>query len=133
MKNFLFIIGLLISAMLFVPEEETKSWDMVASATQETIMEENEDSEHQRNFVVLSKGLKSSNCLIPRRISQTSGHSFHLRVWKNMEKLLQDMRLRGENKLHKVIHHTSTDQTAHISTLLCRMAEHVYALRKLII
>ena len=40
MKNFLFILGLLISLMLFAPEEGTKSMDEVMSATKEAVMKE---------------------------------------------------------------------------------------------
>ena len=40
MKNFLFILGLLISFMLFAPEEGTKSMDEVMSATKEAVMKE---------------------------------------------------------------------------------------------
>ena len=90
MKNFLFILGLLISFMLFAPEEGTKSMDEVMSATKEAVMKE-----------------------------------------KNTA--LQDMRLRGVNQLHRVSQHISTYQIINLSTLLCRMGEHVFALRKLII
>ena len=41
MKNFLFILGLLISFMLFAPEEGTKSMDEVMSATKEAVMKGN--------------------------------------------------------------------------------------------
>ena len=119
MKNFLFILGLLISFMLFAPEEGTKSMDDTADA--------------QRRFEVLSNELKSSNCLTPRRISQTTNNTIEIRIWKNMEKSLQDMRLRGVNQLHRVSQHISTYQIINLSTLLCRMGEHVFALRKLII
>ena len=115
MKNFLFILGLLISFMLFAPEEGTKSMDEVMSATKEAVMKE------------------KNNCLTPRRISQTTNNTIEIRIWKNMEKSLQDMRLRGVNQLHRVSQHISTYQIINLSTLLCRMGEHVFALRKLII
>ena len=107
MKNFLFILGLLISFMLFAPEEGTKSMDEVMSATKEAVMKE--------------------------KISQTANNTIEIRIWKNMEKSLQDMRLRGVNQLHRVSQHISTYQIINLSTLLCRMGEHVFALRKLII
>ena len=129
MKNFLFILGLLISFMLFAPEEGTKSMDEVMSATKEAGFKE----DAQRRFEVLSNELKSSNCLTPRRISQTANNTIEIRIWKNMEKSLQDMRLRGVNQLHRVSQHISTYQIINLSTLLCRMGEHVFALRKLII
>ena len=129
MKNFLFILGLLISFMLFAPEEGTKSMDEVMSATKEAVMKEKNTADAQRRFEVL----KSSNCLTPRRISQTANNTIEIRIWKNMEKSLQDMRLRGVNQLHRVSQHISTYQIINLSTLLCRMGEHVFALRKLII
>ena len=118
MKNFLFILGLLISFMLFAPEEGTKSMDEVMSATKEAVMKEKNTADAQRRFEVLSNELKSSNCLTPRRISQTTNNTIEIRIWKNMEKSLQDI---------------STYQIINLSTLLCRMGEHVFALRKLII
>ena len=102
MKNFLFILGLLISFMLFAPEEGTKSMDEVMSATKEAVMKEKNTADAQRRFEVLSNELKSSNCLTPRRISQTTNNTIEIRIWKNMEKSLQDMRLRGVNQLHRV-------------------------------
>ena len=102
MKNFLFILGLLISFMLFAPEEGTKSMDEVMSATKEAVMKEKNTADAQRRFEVLSNELKSSNCLTPRRISQTANNTIEIRIWKNMEKSLQDMRLRGVNQLHRV-------------------------------
>ena len=128
MKNFLFILGLLISFMLFAPEEGTKSMDEVMSATKEAVMKEKNTADAQRRFEVLS-----SNRLTPRRISQTTNNTIEIRIWKNMEKSLQDMRLRGVNQLHRVSQHISTYQIINLSTLLCRMGEHVFALRKLII
>ncbi len=121
MKNFLFILGLLISFMLFAPEEGTKSMDEVMSATKEAVMKEKNTADAQRRFEVLSNELKSSNCLTPRRISQTTNNTIEIRIWKNMEKSLQDMRLRGVNQLHRVSQHISTYQIINLSTLLCRM------------
>ena len=48
MKNFLFILGLLISFMLFAPEEGTKSMDEVMSATKEAVMKEKNTADAQR-------------------------------------------------------------------------------------
>ena len=116
MKNFLFILGLLISFMLFAPEEGTKSMDEVMSATKEAVMKEKNTADAQRRFEVLSNELKSSNCLTPRRISQTTNNTIEIRIWKNMEKSLQDMRLRGVNQLHRVSQHISTYQIINLST-----------------
>ena len=113
-----FILGLLISFMLFAPEEGTKSMDEVMSATKEAVMKEKNTADAQRRFEVLSNELKSSNCLTPRRISQTANNTIEIRIWKNMEKSLQDMRLRGVNQLHRVSQHISTYQIINLSTLL---------------
>ena len=89
MKNFLFILGLLISFMLFAPEEGTKSMDEVMSATKEAVMKEKNTADAQRRFEVLSNELKSSNCLTPRRISQTTNNTIEIRIWKNMENFIE--------------------------------------------
>ena len=70
MKNFLFILGLLISFMLFAPEEGTKSMDEVMSATKEAVMKEKNTADAQRRFEVLSNELKSSNCFSARSDKQ---------------------------------------------------------------
>ena len=132
MKQILFIIGLFVSALLFVPEDEAKSLERALLVSQETVMEECESTESQRYFEVLSNHLNSSNILAPRRV--TSNKSiFSSRFGKILEKHLHGMRLKGENQLHKVFAHSSIDQTVYLSSLICRMGEHVFALRKLII
>lgn len=133
MKNFLFIIGLLISFMLFAPEERVKSNDELISANKEAVMKEKNAADAQRRFEVLSNELKSSNCLTPRRVFQTTSNTINVRIFKNMEKLLQDLRLRGENLSQRVSQHISNYQIVNLSTLLCRMGQHVFTLRKLII
>jgi len=55
MKNFLFILGLLMSFMLFAPEEGTKSMDEVMSATKEAVMKEKNTADAQRRFAGFHK------------------------------------------------------------------------------
>lgn len=133
MKSWLFIIGLLVSALLFAPELMSPSEGEGVSPATEAIMEKQNTTDTQRKFEVLSNELKTSNCLTPRRVFQSSNNSVDLREWKTFEKFLQDLRLRGENQLHKVSQHTSTFQGVIVSTLFCRMGQYVYSLRKLII
>ena len=133
MKYLVFIIGLLVSVILFAPEEGRTEMTDIFIANNEALMKTQDTSDTQRKFEVLSNELKSSTCLTPRRAFQTANNSFDIRIWKNMEKSLQCMRRRGENQLHKVSQHTSSCQTVLISTLLCRMGQYVYSLRKLII
>ena len=87
MKNFLFILGLLMSFMLFAPEEGTKSMDEVMSATKEAVMKEKNTADAQRRFEVLSNELKSSNCLtLPagfhKRQTTLSKYGYG-KIWRN--------------------------------------------------
>lgn len=134
MKKILFILGLLISIALFTPEDGISSNDNLLSQTQdEAVMKEKTAADMQHNFEVLSNELKDSSFLTPRRILQTTSNISEIRVLKNVEKLLQYMRLKGENQLHKVSQNASVYQSINLSTLLCRMGQHVFVLRKLII
>lgn len=134
MKKVLFILGLLIGIALFAPEEGSSSSGCLASTTQdEVVMKEKTAADMQHNFEVLSNELKTSSFLTPRRVLQTSGNTSEVRVLKNVEKLIQFMRLKGENQLHKVSQNVSVSQTINLSSLLCRMGQHVFVLRKLII
>ncbi len=133
MKNILFIIGLLLSVVLFVPEEGAEGMREDNIATRSAIMQEQGSADTQRHFEMISNDLKSCNCLTPRRVFQPGNNTFDLKSWKTTEKMLQDMRLRSENQIHKASQHTSFHQALELSTLVCRGGEHVYALRKLIL
>ena len=135
MKNLFYIIGLLICTMLFAPEEGGQFvCDNISYTTDSSMMEEmNTSNDTQRNFEELSNELKSCNCLTPRRVSQTNCNNFDLRSWKIVEKALQDMCLRNTNQLHLISQHTSASLGINLSTLIFRMGEHVFSLRKLII
>ena len=126
MKNFLFILTLLFGMLLFSPQEEVES-DNIAVAQKEAVMKEKGSADVQYYLNVLSTDLKESKGLTARRTVQSTNNTFHLRTLKIAEKVLQDIRLK------EMLENVSECQTINLSTLLCRMGEHVFALRKLII
>ena len=132
MKNFLFILTLLFGMLLFSPQEEVES-DNIAVAQKEAVMKEKGSADVQYYLNVLSTDLKESKGLTARRTVQSTNNKFHLRTLKIAEKVLQDIRLKEMNAQRKVLENVSECQTINLSTLLCRMGEHVFALRKLII
>lgn len=132
MKNFLFILTLLFGALLLSPQEEIESNDMAASM-KEAVMEEKGSADIQYYLSVLSSDLKGSNGLTSRRTVQSTNNTFNIRTLKVAERILQDIRLKEANALRKVSENVSICQTINLSTLLCRMAQHVFVLRKLII
>lgn len=132
MKNFLFILTLLFGILLFSPQEEMESNDTVVS-NKEAVMKEKGSADIQYFLTVLSTDLKGSNGLTARRTIQSTNNAFNLRTLKMAEKILQDIRLKEMNALRKISLDVSECQTINLSTLLCRMAQHVFVLRKLII
>lgn len=132
MKNFLFILTLLFGILLFSPQEEIESNDTVVS-NKEAVMKEKGSADMQYFLTVLSTDLKGSNGLTARRTIQSTNNAFNLRTLKMAEKILQDIRLKEMNTLRKISLDVSECQTINLSTLLCRMAQHVFVLRKLII
>ena len=132
MKNILFILTLLFGILLFSPQEEIESNDIVMS-NKEAVMKEKSSADMQYFLTVLSTDLKGSNGLTARRTVQSTNNTFHLRTLKIAEKVLQDIRLKEMNAQRKVLENVSECQTINLSTLLCRMAQHVFVLRKLII
>ncbi|MFV0584229.1 MAG: hypothetical protein ACK5N4_19540 [Parabacteroides gordonii] len=132
MKNFLFILTLLFGILLFSPQEEIESNDTVVS-NKEAVMKEKGSADMQYFLTVLSTDLKGSNGLTARRTIQSTNNAFNLRTLKMAEKILQDIRLKEMNALRKISQDVSECQTINLSTLLCRMAQHVFVLRKLII
>ena len=132
MKNFLFILTLLFGILLFSPQEEIESNDTVVS-NKEAVMKEKGSADMQYFLTVLSTDLKGSNGLTARRTIQSTNNAFNLRTLKMAEKILQDIRLKEMNALRKISLDVSDCQTIKLSTLLCRMAQHVFVLRKLII
>lgn len=96
-------------------------------------MKEKGSADIQYFLTVLSTDLKGSNGLTARRTIQSTNNTFNLRIQKVAERILQDIRLKEANALRRVSENVSECQTINLSTLLCRMAQHVFVLRKLII
>lgn len=132
MKNFLFILTLLFGILLFSSQEEIESNNIVVS-NKEAVMKEKGSADMQYFLTVLSTDLKGSNGLTARRTIQSTNNAFNLRTLKMAEKILQDIRLKEMNALRKISLDVLECQTINLSTLLCRMAQHVFVLRKLII
>lgn len=132
MKNILFILTLLLGALLFSPQEEIESNEMAVSK-KESVMKEKGSADIQYYLNVLSSDLKGSNGLTSRRTVQSTNYTFNVRTLKVAERMLQDIRLKEANALRKVSENVSECQTINLSTLFCRMAQHVFVLRKLII
>lgn len=132
MKNILFILTLLLGALLFSPQEEIESNEMAVSQ-KEAVMKEKGSADIQYYLNVLSSDLKGSNGLTSRRTVQSTNYTFNVRTLKVAERMLQDIRLKEANALRKVSENVSECQTINLSTLFCRMAQHVFVLRKLII
>lgn len=132
MKNILFILTILLGALLFSPQEEIESNEMAVSK-KESVMKEKGSADIQYYLNVLSSDLKGSNGLTSRRTVQSTNYTFNVRTLKVAERMLQDIRLKEANALRKVSENVSECQTINLSTLFCRMAQHVFVLRKLII
>lgn len=121
--------------LLFSPnDKEENSGPIDLSAQREAVMNEvSADNHMQHNLEVLSSDLKGSNFLTPRRTVQSSNNTVNIRLLKIEEKVLHQFRQKEMNLLRKISEDVITCQTINVSTLLCRMGYHVYALRKIII
>lgn len=134
MKQFLLILGILAGVLLFASNESVGSKGELGAVLHETIMKEkNEATDIQHKIEAISNELKGSSCLTPRRVVQASNPIINLRLSNNGEKTLQLFRLKQEGAFYRISNNLSIHQTIHISSLLCRMGHHVFALRKLII
>lgn len=133
MKKILFILTLLFGILLFSPQQEETESDDIAISKTEAIMKEKSAADIQYFLTVLSTDLKGSNGLTARRTIQSTNNTFNLRIQKVAERFLRDIHLKEANALRKVSENVSECQTIYLSTLFCRMAQHVFALRKLII
>lgn len=135
MKHILIVIGLLIGFFLFIPKEGVDGNKTIAASLPAATVtkEKSSPTDVQHCIQTLSNELKDSLCLTPRRTLQTSGGAFNLRIHPTGEKLWQTFRLRNIDTMFRISANWSQCQTLRISTLFCRMGQHVYALRKLII
>ena len=135
MRNLLFITGLLLGILLFVPGTGTNNKNVgeytIFHLT--SSLEEKEATDTQHHFEALSNELKNSQCLTPRRVIQPASNILNLRIGKTIKKSIQDLRLQGEKQLHRVSQHRSNYLTVKVSALFCRMGEQIFSLRKLLI
>lgn len=133
MKHILFITGILFTILLYIPQEEVSISNTVTSESG-TVTKEKNTKDMQHRLEKISKDLKNSKALTSRRNVQTTNYTSHLsRIQRNAVRILQDIRLKGDDKLQKVSEYVSYCQTLNYSSLLCRMGYHVYALRKIVI
>ncbi|MDR1676251.1 MAG: hypothetical protein LBR86_07275 [Tannerella sp.] len=136
MKRWLFA-GVLLLGVLFLDlqirrENSRTPVQSVAATASLTARKAPTDAEHK--LTLLSNELKGHTCVLPR---QTSGQGIHhianKRTLRSLEKVLQQFRLRSENRLRKVSETISYCQILNYFTLLCRRGYYVFTLRKLLI
>lgn len=133
MKNLLFILTMLLGLLMFSPEEEGDGSGDVAVSPKEAVMKEKGAADTQYYLDVLRSDLKECKGLNARRTIQLTDNTSLSRAQKTAVKVLQDIRLKEMNAQRKVLENVSECQTINLSTLLCRTAQHVFALRKLLI
>ncbi|MDH6357012.1 hypothetical protein [Parabacteroides sp. PF5-9] len=133
MKKFLFILGLFFTAFLLTPKEVVSSDDMLVLQEHEAVMKEKNAADMQHRLETITKDLRNSSGLTPRRNFQTSSQTINVRFLKNTERIIQYIRLKNQNCLQKVSEYVSFNETTNHSALLTRMRYHVFALRKIII
>lgn len=132
MKKILFLMGLLLAVLLFLPAEEI-DMDSSVQAEREAVMKEKNTADDMKHRIeVISKDLKSSNGLTSRRHVQSTHYSPQCRILKLSERILQELRLKGTDQLQKVSEYISIRQTLHYSALLTCKGYHIFALRKII-
>lgn len=121
--------------LLFTPDKNEGNSEQIAIPDQkEAVMNEiSTNNDMQHNLDVLSSELKGSNFLTPRRTVQSTSNTSNIRLLKIEEKVHQFFRLKEMNSLRKISEDVIICRTINVSTLLCRMGYHVYALRKIII
>lgn len=134
MKQFLVIIGFVLSAVLFFNRnEKVQMFAMSIAQANETVMEEPADHDMETCIAVLSSDLKNSNLLSPRRVVQTITYNFNLRTQNQVEKTYQFLRLKGHDLISRLLENVSITHHINYSALLTRNGYHVFALRKLLI
>lgn len=133
MKQILFILGLLLTVLVFSPQEVTNSEEVATSMKESFVIEKSAAADMQHRFEVISRDLRNSNCLTPRRHVQSTFRIPDVRVVKTAVRFLQEIRMKGLGQLVKVTEYESLRQTINYSSLYCRWGYHVYALRKIVI
>ncbi len=126
-------MGLLLTVILFSPQEVVSSEETEVPTKESYIQEKSAAADMQHRFEIIFQDLRNSNCLTPCRHVQSTFYIPHVRVVKTAIRLHQDIRLKGLDQLQKVTEYVSICQTINYSSLYCRWAYHVYALRKIVI
>lgn len=134
MKQVLFIIGFILSVFLFSPAEPlTDDLSQIVGAKESYVKQKNDLADMQHRFEMISKDMRNSNFLTPRRHVQTTFHIPNIRVIKTAVRILQDFRLKGADQSQRILENRSICQTINYSSLLCRRGYYVYTLRKIVI
>ncbi|MCD8043352.1 MAG: hypothetical protein LUH10_09840 [Tannerellaceae bacterium] len=132
MKKILVILTFFCSFLLLGSAEESGSNEFTVPGGKEDVLKEN-TSTTQQSIEILSKDLRSGNFLTPRRNVQVFNTSSHARVAQQINKLLRVLRVKGEDRLCRILEFNTYCQTVKLSSLLCRRGYHIYALRKIVI
>ncbi|MCD7930065.1 MAG: hypothetical protein LUH15_01090 [Tannerellaceae bacterium] len=132
MKKILIILAFFCSFLLLSSTEPSGSSKTAAPVSKEDVIKAN-TSTTQQSIEILSKDLRSNKFLTPRRNVQVFNTSSHARVAQQINKLLRVLRVKGEDRLCKILEFNTYCQTVKLSTLLCRRGYHIYALRKIVI
>jgi len=125
------LILLLLGLVLF--EQPANPVTEVPEETTSAGFIQEHSSETKQQLEILTKDLKTSNFLTPRRNIQPFQQTFSSRIIHQLTKQLRASRLKGEEEFCKILQFNSYRQTIKLSSLLCRRGYHIYALRKIII
>ncbi|MCC8152996.1 MAG: hypothetical protein LIP01_01535 [Tannerellaceae bacterium] len=131
MRNLIVLILTVFVLSLFGNSSEPENVRKV-TYEKESLMKAN-PSNAEQSLERLSRDLKSSNFLAPRRNVQNFQQNQNIRIFQSITRLLHDSRLKGEQELCKVLQFNSYCLTIKLSSLLCRKGYHIYALRKILI
>lgn len=133
MKHFLYFIAILLTLLTFSTPKEMVERDICMAINESYIEEKNDAEDFQHRFEVITKDMKSSNCLTPRRPIQSTFHIPNVRVIKTATRILYEARIKGAEQLQKISEYRSICQTTLNSSLFCRWGSHVFSLRKIVI
>ncbi len=133
MKKMLFITGLLLAICVFTPHSEVNT-PIVSPTVKESVIKEKNDAEQMHlRIETLSKDLRNSNFLTPRRTVQPFSIAAQRQVISEIVRSIQDTQVKGADRLQKISESVSRLQAINLSALLTCMGYHVYALREIII
>lgn len=133
MKKLLFISGLFLALLFCIPPDGICETEELSTEQEASIKGEDAGKDMQERFEQISKDLRNSNCLTPRRHIPSTYAIPAFRAIKNAVRIIQDIRIKEVGQLLKVSEQEVYRQTTYYSSLLCRTGYHIYALRKIII